>query len=350
MAENRPPSPLATEQPLARAAALFVLILGVLLWFDRHLGVGLGTLESAVIVGAAMGAFRAVLKLLDKLEIEQLIGLLTRVGRAALSLPVLLILYGLALVLALSYTSVTVPKSEADQKSPPARLTAMDRGAWSKTVPTNAVAGTSYYLVPTSPFGRSVRLELDGYLPSIFTVYPITGQRVDPARDLTRWPSLVLRLPPALFPILGGEKPLVLLKLSQTAGGKEGRALWCGPVDHKAVLLGPSRAIDPALVAGWREEVIALGLSEAQRAQTVIGWRQHEAHRLANPVAPGTALRADAINLNTRCIMATAAFALGAEGVHDQPMELSPTYADPSCTDSPAVRCPGDAPAGPDGG
>ena len=228
-------------------------------------------------------------------------------------------------------------------------LTAVDRGTWSKTDPINDVAGTSYYLVPTSPFGRSVRLELDGYLPSTFTVYPITGKRVDPARDFTRWPSLLLRLPPTLFPMLGGEKPLVLLKLSQTARGKEGRALWCAPVDHKAVLLGPSRAIDPALVAGWREEVIARGLSEAQRAQVMIGWRQHEAHRLDNPVAPGTALRADAINLNTRCIMATATFALGAEGLHDQPMELSPTYAEPSCTDGPAVRCPGDAPAGPDG-
>lgn len=350
MAEAESVPPLQKDISLARAIVLSGLILAILLWLDRHLGMGLGTLQSAAVVTVATFAIGLVQNLLSKAEVEVNQTTITNALRRIFSTPVLILLVVTTCILAASFASVVVIESDASGhvKGGKLQLKALDRSDWSMQAPTARSGVSQYFLVPTSPFGRSLRLEVPGYLPRTVTVYPLVGERIDPERDLIPSPSLLLRLDPRGFPSISGDRARgIRLRISQVEGEGRSTLLGCGPMNSASMLAGPLRRVDSEVLASWREDLIAMGIDESQRALSLRRWRKTSVFPLGRPLLPGSALRAEAISRESGCIIASASFRLGFDGLHDQLMEASNDPA--SCGDSLMVGC-SDDPAGLPGG
>ena len=108
--------------------------------------------------------------------------------------PVLAVLFLATLIPNLFFSSVTVMAGDRAVVLRPVDQAADDQeNALSSD---GSGSGTAVGIVSTSPFGRLFRLEVEGYQPLVFTLYPGLGKEFDPAVDLSRANAVVLRLPP----------------------------------------------------------------------------------------------------------------------------------------------------------
>jgi len=306
------------EHVLLRALLLLLLIAGVNLWLARHLGFGWDKPGPISTVAAAVGL---VLYLLDKAGNKapqrwwaKLFGWL--------DVPLVAILYFVVAVPMLLYSSVTVlndrPGAALEGALVPAERPQMtpDRQE-NRSAPGEPLR---FRWVATSPFGRAYQLEVAGYLPQTFEVYPFRGVTLSARRDLRPSPSVLFR-PRAdgLRTLADGGSVLIWReqdgRRTQITTGAPGRAA--------SLLLGSEQPIPPALVENWRMELLAQQMTEDMIAQRLLVWKAP--HRLSASVRlePGMTLLAE-VQTRQGVPMARARLTLGEERLMDVAMESVP--------------------------
>jgi hypothetical protein len=302
-----------------RVIVLVPLVVAVLLWASHHLGIGPGNLAGlGSLVSIVTFTLGAVEKLLEKAEVETIGGRVRETARMVFSMPVLVILYIVAGVVGLTASSVMIiPDATASSAPVAVRLAPVDRLSAERTV-TLEPGSILRMLVFTNPFGRPFRLHVDGYVPETFDVYPLTGLRVRPGRELRRSPSLLIRVPVEAKRIsLDNEGQIVVWVL--TARGREEIARDKTP--RGAFLLGRPQPVPSANAATWRLELLAAGLDDGRlTAETLVGWSRPKVLQPRLMLEPGMTLRAEVIN-RAGATVAWTEVTLGNESLTDVGME-----------------------------
>lgn len=303
-----------------RALALIILGVMVHLWCTHHLGKSLAGIGW---VSGLAAAFSAALAFLDKLAEDEQKKRVTKglqgLARILLAKPVLVILYLVAVLLGLSYASVTVvPDAEGDRLS--ARLQAVG-GA--KVREQKSEKGVLRFLVPTNPFGRSYRIKVAGYINQPIEVYPLLGIKILSERDLRPSPSVLLRPHIGALRDLEDKAELVVQLLQEDREPLEivrvGRGDGTG-----SFILGRSQRITATILRDWTLELRALGLdgNEGEHIPKHIwGWKHPRVARPRVELEPGMRLRAKIITKAGKC-SACAEFTLSRASLADIYMNL----------------------------
>lgn len=117
-------------------------------------------------------------------------------------------------------------------------------------------------LLGTNPLGREYRLELEGYLDYDFVLSPWFGRRIRVETDLTRRPTILIRIPPDLV----GPG---CLRLSS-----RGQLVAAAPTSQSVggLLVGDDATIPDANVAAWERHLRSLSRDEPAEASTTQAW------------------------------------------------------------------------------
>jgi hypothetical protein len=305
------------EHLTLRVLAFLVLVTGVNLWLDHHLAVRVANSSLvSMVVAALAGGLGLLEKLLSKSEREGLVARLMGVVRVVFWPPLLVTAWVVALVLALTLSSVTVvPEAEGARfkavltPGPAPRSDAADARV------EESAGGAVRFVVPTSPFGRAMRLSVAGYVPATLDVYPLVGRRVVLGADMRPSPSVLLRLPAGAHALLGDGTRIVVRRLVGEADAPVAEAE--AKKNRSAFLLGRRRGVPTTLRRSWLDDLEADGLTRAQpqtaaqRAMMLKEWGNPVELATAVTLEPGMTLVAELRAPGG--LVATATMTLGAE-------------------------------------
>ena len=292
----------------ARFIALVLLAAGVQLWVNHHLGLSSQTPWVALGLGTVSGVLGLAARLLDDGEKKGLAEGLRKVLRGLLHRGLLTWLWGLALVGALFLSSVMViPEAAARGK---ATLRSVDGQLLGER---SFADGIARFVVFTSPFGRPYRLSVHGFLEETVAVYPLTGLKLTPERDLRRSPSVLFR--PSREGVLALRSQGTFTVALKGPGGDD--PLVAPQKGHVgAFLLGRAQAIPPASVGLWRLELEGGAASPALLAQMVLAWSRAQVLEPLRPLAPEMILVAE-IRTPVGVVVSRAQVTLGREALTD---------------------------------
>src|SRR5262245_32914585 len=177
---NGPGEARAPDYFVLRVLAFLGLAIGVNLWLDHHEGLRFANSSAiSMLVAAVTGALGLLERLLSKGEQEGMRARLLAVVRVVFWPPLLVVAWVVAVVLAATLSSVNVI-AESESISFTAVLS--DSGDTGNAAPRRderkSNGGAVRFLVTTNPFGRHMRLAVDGYVPTAIDVYPLLGRRV----------------------------------------------------------------------------------------------------------------------------------------------------------------------------
>jgi hypothetical protein len=271
---------MTSEYFTLRVLALLVLVAGVNLWLDHHLGLRLANSSVvSMVVAAVAGGLALLEKVLSKGEQDSLRARAGEIVRVVFWPPLLVVAWVVALVLALTLSSVTVVPEAGTGKfdallTPGAEAHPL---ACDTCTRTSKEGGAVHFLVPTSPFGRPMRLSVAGYVPAILDVYPFAGRRVVLGTEMRPSPSVLLRLPVSAHALLGEGTRLVVHRL--VGDRKALVADVATKTNRSSFLLGRRREVPATLRRNWENELEADGLNRsrpetaAQQAMMLKEWR-----------------------------------------------------------------------------
>lgn len=241
------------------------------------------------ILGVGFGAIEAATG--EKLK-EKWLGKLVE---KLLKFPILAGLYMALLVALAGWSSVTILNDPANTVFDATLTPAGYSGATpaqqdNKDAPANPVRFTRVWV---GPLGRPYRLDVKGYLPQTFDVYPIAGVSLSPRRHLRVTPSVLFRPPfDALAPMAGGVRVAVWI---ETATGQVPVA--DATVKQQSILIGTDQPIPPALLESWRLDAVAQRITnESLLAQLLECWKQPLVVAPQKPLEPGHVIRAVVYN------------------------------------------------------
>lgn len=315
---------------MSRALALLVFVAAADLWLAHHFNIGLrdpGAL--AALVGAAAAAAGVVGKLLSDNDRTDVGGRLVATGRFFLTTPVLVVLYLVGATFALTLSSVRII-SEGPDTAGAVRLIALDDTSVARAG-TIAPGGLVRFRLPTTPFGRAVRIEAAGFVPSSFSLFPLRGLTVRLGRDLPPSPGVLLR--PSMNALAqladGGELRVWTLVAGDTV--PLGRAA----VRATAFLVGTPMTIPAALVDDWKLELAAIS-DERVRAQVLLAWKRYQPVLEPSSFGPGTRLRA-VVYTRAKVPVAAADVVVGWDRLIDAPLVDRPRRARAAPSTPPAA-------------
>jgi hypothetical protein len=300
----------------ARVVALILLLTGIFLWANHHLGIAPGNLGWLSVPTAILAGVAAwVDKLLEDPERQSILRTARDKLRAALSMQVLVVLFLLAFGLGLVYSSVMVIPDSNDP-SASISITPADRLDRKHIETLDPKEGVRRFRVVTSPFGRPFRIELEGYAPETLDVYPFVGLKVRAGKELRRSPSLLLRLPPvAVASLKNGGKLVVIRRI-----GNDGETLATDTEPRSAFLVGRAHSIPPSSYGIWRMELQAAGSDERGIAQSIMGWSRPKVLRPLTTLEPGMMILAE-VRSRANKRVASAEMSLGNDSLIDIGLE-----------------------------
>jgi hypothetical protein len=298
----------------ARIVALIGLVVAGQLWVAHHLGVGLDTPWITLVVATVSSALPAGSWLLDSRDKKKTTGSIRKRLRDRITWPLVASLYGMALLVAALFSSVTVLPPPAATASG-SRLHVELRTADRKRLGTDDL-GTAVVRFPvaTTPFGRPVHLQVDGYLEQPVFVYPLLGVTVTPERDLRRSPTVLFRPPPiALMALESGGSFVVVAK--QPAGDQ---TIVSGQHQYRgSFLIGRATTIPVANYQMWALELEGASFGRPVIARTVTEWSRPKQIKPTAELAPGMRLVAEVRTRDDNILVASADVTLGSESLID---------------------------------
>jgi len=278
---------------LRRVVALIVLIAVADLWTYHHLGLGI---RSLVVPAGLAVAFAVGVKLANWLFGEATVrGALQpfREGGKRLLRPLVTrgTLAGLAVLLfsaTLTISSVTVV-SEGGNDTSQVSVTALDTPTRIKSASFDGGKHIERFVVTTTPFGRLFRVEAAGYMAETFAVFPPVGRHVRLGSDLRVLPAILFR--PNADGLGHLEDGAVLRVLRLGAGEPEVLVEDTGHAG--SFMLGRARAIPPAMIDDWKNELVALTAPDALIADMVLKWKSPRRLSALRALALGDNVRAE---------------------------------------------------------
>ena len=275
--EINEPSGISAKGMLWRGMALLVLIMVVLFWCQRHLGLLVsdwGKLPVFVMAAAAWG-------LIGKLATDETLkGGLSEVRqfseKVVFATPVLIGLYLLAGLVFATISSAIVLVEDTEH---PLQVTIGPLDDPSNVAKETTKHGSARVVIWTGPFGRAFRLSVDTYKPEVMTIYPIVGLTVDAGQQLRRAPTLLLRLPAEALAIVQSEGTIVVSIDEQKDNSQESVRItsYEGKIERlqsaMSLTFGPSKAVPSVLNDIWRLQAAGLGATPKQVADLLIGWQ-----------------------------------------------------------------------------
>ena len=282
-------SPALGRSFLLRACLLVALLAAFNLWLVRHTGRGW---EDPRAIGSLAGLVMLVLGIMEKVFSTVDESIAKRIYRTvvdfALDGRVLGLAYLAAAFLMLNLSSIVI----------------IEEGASASATPTVAPIGSTVgiqewscergkgpwrYCLWTGPFGSNYRVSVDGYMPQVVEVFPLTGRRIVPSRDLKRSPTALIR------PSVDGLNSLNRCEPVEGQPNKQrcGEFTLCRLEENAcdvilrlenhagSFLIGWPKAVPPGLIHDWRLELLAAGKDETRDAQvfsdTLLKWKYHRA-------------------------------------------------------------------------
>jgi hypothetical protein len=266
---------------LWRIVALIVLLTAADLWASHHLGWGVRNPGQVAVLLAVLGGIAKLVGRAFPGEVKQVGARITERVRALVSDRVLAVCGVTFLLAASTFSSVIVlPESATDAQR--VSLIGLDE-ADAVPMERSATRGELIrFRLRTSPFGRPVRLEAPGYVPTVFTVYPVVGLNVRLGQDLAPSPSVLFRPGVEGLSALGDSAVFRVRRVSEN----DTTLVAIGMGAH-SFLLGRQRAITSELIADWERELQAMGAPLASLADMIGKWKRPK------PLLASTALKPD---------------------------------------------------------
>jgi hypothetical protein len=146
------------------------------------------------------------------------------------------------------------------------------------------------FRVRTSPFGRPVRIEAAGYVPSVFTVYPIVGLKVRLGQELASSPSVLFRPGVEGISKLGDGATFRVRRIN----GADTTLVASG-TGPGSFLLGRARPISSDMVADWERELQVIRAPPSALADMVRLWKKPKLLRTEVSLAPDDHLIAEVL-------------------------------------------------------
>lgn len=300
-----------------RIVLFLMLFVCVNLWTIHHFGISYGSLGwfngVAIVLG---GGLALVDKLFTESETRFLQKWLRKFARLLVSSKTLLFLYLVSIVVALTYSSAWIIR-EQEGEVLNVRLTPLNSPVSDgKDGTMNSGDQMLRFGVLTTVFGRSYRLEVEGFLPEIIEVYPLTGTKIYVRKDLRLHPAILLR--PSI-PALGSLASGGWLVLADCSDG-ESREILRAKGERTSYLIGRDQPIPERLIGNWRMELRAVGLTDGEvMARTLMAWYRPTRLPLRSELHLG---RVYCATILTRVgkIVAEAEFTLTDERLIDSPM------------------------------
>lgn len=293
---NQRSSPAAVRATLLKAVALLALIVAVDIWATHNFGLGVTQLVAVGGVVTLLSATLPLLKTVLSAAEQQAAGKTVRqIGALVLWTPLLLGLYAAGALVAMTLSTVRVTNESSDSVAS-VTLTYPDAPGDS-SVHALKRQGATHLVVRTTPFGRAVRIGARGFVPTSFTVYPLTGRAVSLGRDVPVTPALLFRPEHnGLVALKNGGKfsawivvpagrDTTLVALAETSAVKS------------SFFVGEPHTIPGALIDEWRGEV-ACDIPD-DRNRILLYWRRPTlVHNRAPGPGPGTRVRAEVHAVN----------------------------------------------------
>jgi len=304
-----------------RVLALVPFVGIAVLWSNHHFGVGAGQPVLVASVTALVPLVLGVVtRLLDKDESATLErGIRVWIARH-LTWRLLVVGYLVLGIVVLTWTSVVVI-AEDGGKLGRVKLYELDNpGSSPEEVSPEAKGDPARFVRPSHPLGRPVRLELEGFVPLVTEVYPVTGLRVRPSIDLKRSPSVLLRFSRLAT---GSWKDVGDMQLRIVVLDVKGNEDLLATVKEPAgaLLLGRGQTVPATWSSNWQIELAARRVVDpALVAQDLQTWRNPKVLPVTRQLEPGMHMKVTLIN-NEKHVFAVSDFFLGKDELQDQRVE-----------------------------
>jgi hypothetical protein len=314
------PVPLPAPKYLTPRAIMFLLwLVAANDWVNRHLGIGWdGPVLTLAL--AALGTGFGLIEMAYGVKLKE--KWLGRMVQIIMQFPLLVALYVALGAVASVLSSVTLLNDPPDTVFDATLQQAdhADAKVLSQDNRSNPKNPVRFLHVWIRPFGRPYRLDVKGYLPVTFQIYPLAGVTLSPRRDLRVNPSVLFRPPlGALGPMAGGVRAHVW---SETKSGGQGILLADATVKKESILLGAEQPVPAGLLEGWRLEALAQGITSAQPLfQLLQCWKQPKILTPKSPLEPDSILVAVVCNATSQPL-AEAQVRLTEDRFQDVPMHL----------------------------
>lgn len=297
------------------AVLLAALVVTVNAWTTRHLGWGI---ENAFGITSIAAGLSLATSLGEKFLPEAEKGAL-RISLARVPLAVIAGLWIVFGAIAATRSSVVVLRNSTESSSNEGIV--LTRVEAPTSIPPAARSNQDEPLrfeVPTSPFGRTYRLKVPGYIEQIVEVRPLTGLIVAPEQDLRVSPAVLFRPPPSalqeLSPGSGGK--FQILELT----GKTARSIAVA-CKKSSFLLGREQEIPAGWAELWKLELDVSGVTAvaSMTASTLLSWHHYTPLEPQQDLVPGTVLEARVIS-GGNAVIARARVRLRTEPLVDVPL------------------------------
>lgn len=303
------------EPLLVRVLALLTILVVLDLWMVHHVGHGVRNVSAFVLLAGVIGGMA---KILDRVFPDELKALGARAGeilRAAARPPVLGVAALFVLLVLVTVSSVVVVTEEGTA-DPNVRIVPLDDpdAARSPALDEETRLVRAAFL-PTTPFGRTVRVEADGYVSGLFDVYPITGLRLRLGTDLRPSPSVLIRPGVDALGALLDHATIRVWRLTDT-----GRDLVASDSGRAAAfMLGRPRTIAAGQREDWQRELTRQGAPESVAADIIGTWHEPVLLTPQSPLQPGTRLLVE-VGYSPEAPVTSAEVTLGDESLVDVPL------------------------------
>jgi len=294
-------TPADARASLVKAIALLALIVASDLWATHHFGLGLVQLAAiggvVAVVSGALPFLTAVLTTAEKGGIAKILRI---AGRVLLWTPALVAFYVAGAIVALTVSTVRII-GETERPIGRVELTFLGRSGFPR-VDSSGREGLVRFTTLTSPFGSPVRLEVAGFAPATFTLYPLGGLTVRLGRDLSVLPTVLFRPGTrALQALVNGG---VFRVWMVTPGDSALLAETTAVVVRSSFVMGEPRVIPGAMLEEWRLELTCE--EPVIRDQALLAWRRPVPLRTrALRPGPGDRVRAEVWASDTTLVAQT---------------------------------------------
>jgi hypothetical protein len=278
---------------LWRIVALIVLIAIADLWTFHHLGLGIRSLVVPAGLAAALGvAVKFANWIYGEAPVKSALQPVRERGTRLLNLLITrgtLAGSGVLLFSAMLTISSVTMVSEGDNDTSQVSVTALDAPTKTRSASLGGARQIERFVVATTPFGRLFRVEAAGYMAETFAVFPPVGRHVRLGSDLRVLPPILFRPNADGLGHLEDGAVLRVLRL----GAAEPEVLVEDTGHAGSFMLGRARAIPPAMIDDWKNELVAMTAPDALIADMVLKWKSPRRLAAQRALALGDNLRAE---------------------------------------------------------
>jgi hypothetical protein len=269
---------------LSCATALLILLILIELWSHEHLGFGLqdpGWL--APMVGAVSVAIPLTRRLLRRRERGALGRFTVRLFRWILRPWPIAVAYFVFTLLTLTRSSIAVIGGNAEDEVPVTVRQLDTHTAKGRRADVGKLDPAEFHALATTPFGRTYRVDAEGYVPATVKLMPLVRLRLQLGHELVLSPSILIRPSRTL---LGDMEDSARLVLYEVRGPR--RDSIAGSRTPAALLVGREQPITPRPEWTWE----LAGETADRVGMTLLQWARPDTASVTRPLNPGTRLEA----------------------------------------------------------